>query len=113
MKGSNAHEKNVRDNRVHAHRAGRLRSPDTLHIARPNRRRKQNRPLGTILESTSGVPDRPPTMSESEDEVCPDCGGTGEVTTMEPVYPDAGSPMAPIGTATCHCRKREPEYEPE
>ncbi len=47
-----------------------------------------------------------------EEQECPDCGGTGEVTTMEPVYPeDPGSPLAPIGTAKCHCRIKEPEYD--
>lgn len=34
------------------------------------------------------------------EEVCAECHGDGEVTTMERVY--AGEPhMAPIGTATC------------
>jgi hypothetical protein len=32
---------------------------------------------------------------------------------MERVYPDEGSPMAPIGTAKCHCQIREQEYEPD
>lgn len=46
-------------------------------------------------------------------EVCETCDGTGEVTTMEYVYP--GEPhMAPIGTAPCpDCSLREREYEPD
>lgn len=47
-----------------------------------------------------------------EEETCEMCGGTGEITTMEYVYP--GEPhMAPIGTQTCLCRipEVEPEYE--
>lgn len=36
------------------------------------------------------------------DPDCEFCGGTGEVETMERVYP--GEPiMAPIGTARCSC----------
>lgn len=51
---------------------------------------------------------------EPFESVCEECGGTGEVRTMEPVYPDAGSPMADIGTRPCICRKKsEPEYEHE
>lgn len=51
---------------------------------------------------------------ESKDEVCPDCEGTGEVTAMECVYPDEGSPMAPIGTQKCHCQIRDDEeYDDE
>lgn len=43
------------------------------------------------------------------EEVCADCLGTGEVTTIERVY--AGEPhMADVGTAPCHCQKRE-EFE--
>lgn len=40
------------------------------------------------------------------EEVCAECGGTGEVTTMERVY--ANEPhTAPIGTAPCPvCRPR-------
>jgi len=45
-------------------------------------------------------------LGESE---CEDCGGTGEITVNEPVYPDAGSPTAPIGTRKCHCRLRSNE----
>lgn len=37
------------------------------------------------------------------EEVCADCLGTGEVTTMEQVY--AGEPhTAPIGTQKCICQ---------
>lgn len=44
------------------------------------------------------------------EEVCADCYGTGEVTTMEYVY--AGEPhMAPIGTRRCHCQVREYEHD--
>lgn len=48
-------------------------------------------------------------------EVCAECFGDGTVSTMEPVYPDAGSPMADIGRRPCpFCTvKPEPEYEPE
>lgn len=46
------------------------------------------------------------------EEVCAECGGTGEVTTMEAVY--AGEPhMAPIGNAPCPaCRpSRDDDYD--
>lgn len=45
-----------------------------------------------------------PEEEKEEDYVCQTCGGTGEVTTMESVYP--GEPhMAPIGSAPCpDCR---------
>lgn len=44
------------------------------------------------------------------EEVCAECLGTGEVTTMEQVY--AGEPhMAPIGTRACLCQKKEEEYD--
>ena len=44
------------------------------------------------------------------EEVCADCLGTGEVTTMETVY--AGEPhQAPIGTRRCHCQQKEQEYD--
>ena len=39
-------------------------------------------------------------------EICTFCMGAGEVTTMEPVYPDAGSPTAPIGTRKCICQSK-------
>jgi len=43
-------------------------------------------------------------------ENCPDCHGTGELRTMESVYP--GEPhMADVGTRKCHCRRRELEEE--
>ena len=42
------------------------------------------------------------------EQVCAECLGTGEVTTMEYVYP--GEPhQAPIGTRTCICQKKEDE----
>ena len=45
-----------------------------------------------------------------EVEECEDCGGTGEVTTMERVYPGEEH-MAPIGVEPCHCQdKDEDEY---
>ena len=50
---------------------------------------------------------------KAEDEVCPTCGGTGEVSAMEQVYP--GEPhMADIGTQPCpDCRspKDEDDYD--
>jgi hypothetical protein len=46
---------------------------------------------------------------EGED-VCEDCLGTGEVTTMETVW--AGEPhQAPIGTQKCHCQIKEEEHD--
>lgn len=42
----------------------------------------------------------------NKEEVCPICSGTGEVTTMERVYP--GEPhMAPIGTEKCECQLKD------
>jgi hypothetical protein len=47
---------------------------------------------------------------ENNDEVSETCGGTGEVTTMETVYP--GEPhQAPIGTAPCPDCSPEPDYD--
>lgn len=44
------------------------------------------------------------------EEVCADCLGTGEITTMEQVY--AGEPhMAPIGSRVCPCQNKEEEYD--
>lgn len=40
---------------------------------------------------------------DTTEDVCLDCGGTGEVTTMERVYPNEPH-MAPIGTMKCHCQ---------
>lgn len=41
-------------------------------------------------------------------EECDICGGTGEVTTMEPVY--AGEPhTAPVGSRRCECTIDEEE----
>lgn len=51
------------------------------------------------------------TLKERFENECDECGGTGEVTTMEQVY--ANEPhMAPIGTRPCpKCRsKKEEEY---
>ncbi len=53
-------------------------------------------------------------MDEHDEDVCSDCGGTGEVSVMEPVYP--GEPhMADIGRAPCPTCKppRDDEPEPE
>ncbi len=45
-----------------------------------------------------------------EEEVCEHCGGTGEVSVTESVYP--GEPhMAMVGTRTCECSIREEEPE--
>lgn len=50
-------------------------------------------------------------IEEEEEDVCEFCDGTGEVTTMESVYP--GTPdshiQAPIGTEKCICQLDE-EY---
>lgn len=44
-------------------------------------------------------------IAEIKEEVCEDCGGTGEATKMERVY--ANEPhMADVGTEPCHCQKR-------
>lgn len=32
---------------------------------------------------------------------CPECGGEGTISVQAPVYPDAGSPTADIGSAPC------------
>lgn len=60
------------------------------------------------IESTNELPDLP----DVEDEVCEFCGGTGEVTTMEQVYP--GEPhYAPIGTQRCICQIEEHDGDGE
>lgn len=42
-------------------------------------------------------------LLEDSGQICGHCGGTGEVTVDEQVYP--GEPhMAPIGTRTCVCK---------
>lgn len=47
-----------------------------------------------------------------KEPVCEHCGGTGEVTVDEQVYP--GEPhTAPIGTRKCICQVSEPEYDRE
>lgn len=44
------------------------------------------------------------------DDVCEVCLGTGEVSTMEAVYP--GEPhMADIGTRACICQHKEEEHD--
>lgn len=46
-------------------------------------------------------------IDAKEEEVCETCGGTGEVTTMERVYPNEPH-EAPIGSAPCpDCSSRE------
>lgn len=46
------------------------------------------------------------------EDVCEDCRGTGEVTTMEQVYPNEPH-TAPIGTEKCHCQSRDnDDWEP-
>lgn len=44
-------------------------------------------------------------------EVCAECLGTGEVTTMERVYPDDGSPVASIGVRACICKNKNHDNE--
>lgn len=48
---------------------------------------------------------------QSEEEVCEECGGTGEIVVTEAVYP--GEPhMADVGTRPCICQvKDEDEFE--
>ena len=42
------------------------------------------------------------------EEVCPECGGSGEITVDEPVYNEPGSPTAPIGTRPCpRCKSKK------
>lgn len=47
------------------------------------------------------------------EKFCTECNGTGEVTVDEPVYPDAGSPTAPIGIQKCRCQinNNEKDYD--
>lgn len=53
-----------------------------------------------------------PELPEFEDEVCEFCGGTGEVTVDEQVYP--GEPhYAPIGTRKCICQIEEHDGDGE
>ncbi len=35
--------------------------------------------------------------------VCPECRGTGEILVDEPVNPEPGAPLAPVGKAKCSC----------
>lgn len=42
----------------------------------------------------------------NEEEVCEFCGGTGEINTMEQVYPNEPH-YAPIGTEKCICQLDE------
>lgn len=54
-----------------------------------------------IDNAVHGVPEHECEVEkEMREEDCPDCGGTGEVTVMERVYPNEPH-MAPIGTAKC------------
>lgn len=50
---------------------------------------------------------------EEDSGVCPICGGSGEVSIMEAVYP--GEPhMAYIGTRQCECQLiEEDQYDPD
>lgn len=47
------------------------------------------------------------------EDICEHCGGTGELSSMEAVYP--GEPhMADIGTRPCICQIRdEDDYDPD
>lgn len=60
-----------------------------------------------IQEDTTSMEEKLEELEKPEDEdICPDCGGSGEVTTMEQVY--ANEPhMAPIGTRPCHCQSKQ------
>ena len=44
------------------------------------------------------------------EEVCMHCYGTGEITTMERVYPNEPH-MADIGTRKCHCQVNEQGHD--
>jgi hypothetical protein len=69
---------------------------------------KQN---GADLDEQDEIQEDTTSMEEKlealdEEEVCELCGGTGEVTTSEQVYP--GEPhMADIGTRKCICQLKE------
>lgn len=39
-------------------------------------------------------------LEDEEEDVCETCGGTGEITTMERVYPNEPH-LAPVGSAPC------------
>lgn len=42
--------------------------------------------------------------------ICKDCGGTGEVSKTEAVYP--GEPhMADVGSEPCHCQIKEDDHD--
>lgn len=51
-------------------------------------------------------------MKKEEDEVCETCGGTGEVSQIEQVYPNEPH-TADVGTAPCpDCNPpKEEEYD--
>ena len=59
-----------------------------------SRSKEQEFTLSEFLEAL-GLED-----ADEEIKPCQTCGGTGQVTTMEPVYPGE-SHTAPIGTARC------------
>lgn len=57
-----------------------------------------------------GLSEEEELLAEESEEICEWCGGTGEVTTMEQVYP--GEPhMADIGTRKCICQIEKEEYD--
>lgn len=45
---------------------------------------------------------------ECPEEVCEHCGGTGEVSVMEQLYPHEPH-MADVGSQTCICKLRDPD----
>ncbi len=46
----------------------------------------------------------------NEEEICEECGGTGEVDVIEPVYP--GEPhMADVGTRPCVCQIKDEDEQ--
>jgi len=44
--------------------------------------------------------------STKKENVCEDCGDTGEVSRMEAVYPREPH-MANVGSELCHCQQKE------
>ena len=48
-----------------------------------------------------------------EEKICEECGGTGEVTTMEEVYAGEQGHKAPIGTQKCPFHEKEPDRDEE
>ena len=46
-------------------------------------------------------------MDDEKDEICPDCGGTGEVN--EDIYDEDSHQWQPVGVKKCHCQLENEE----